>query len=133
MVLFRAGAERRQAFLFRLVDIANELLAMSASVARADALARTGRPEAAQANRLADHFCIAARRKVRGLFRALWRNDDAAAYAMGREVLAGKHEWLEQGGIGLGLTVEELKPKQAAPAPPHREEKRAAPRPAGVA
>jgi alkylation response protein AidB-like acyl-CoA dehydrogenase len=111
MVVFRAAAERKQAFLFRLVDIANELLAMSASVARADALRREGRPEAAQAARLADHFCLITRRKVRGLFDALWDNDDDRAYALGREVLAGTHEWLEQGGIGLGVTVEELKPR----------------------
>jgi alkylation response protein AidB-like acyl-CoA dehydrogenase len=112
MVVFRAGAERRQAYLFRLVDIANELLAMSASIARADALRRAGHPDAAQAARLADHFCLTDRRKVRALFDALWHNDDAKAYALGREILAGKHEWLEQGArIGLGVTVEELKPK----------------------
>jgi alkylation response protein AidB-like acyl-CoA dehydrogenase len=135
MVVFRAGAERKQAFLFRLVDIANELLAMSASVARADALARAGRPEAPQVARLADHFCLTTRRKVRGIFRALWRNDDAAAYAMGREVLAGRHEWLEQGGIGLGLSLEDLRPKlpTRAPSPAAAEEKRAAQRPASVA
>ncbi|WP_242393029.1 acyl-CoA dehydrogenase family protein [Anaeromyxobacter oryzisoli] len=125
MVVFRAGAERRQAFLFRIVDVANELLAMSASVARADALRRAGRPEAARAARLADHFCLTSRRKVRGLFAALWHNDDARAYALGREVLAGEHAWLERGGIGLGLTVEDLRPAeeparrpQVAGAPP---------------
>ena len=135
MVVFRAGAERRQAFLFRLVDIANELLAMSASVARADALRRAGRPEAARAARLADHFCLTTRRKVRGLFSALWRNDDAAAYALGREVLAGEHAWVEQGPIiGLGLTVEALRPRAPERAPA-QEELRTEPEaePAGVA
>jgi alkylation response protein AidB-like acyl-CoA dehydrogenase len=112
MVVFRAAAERKQAFLFRLVDIANELLAMSTSVTRADALRRAGRPEAAQAARLADHFCLTTRRKVRGLFTALWHNDDDRSYALGREVLAGEHAWLEQGGIGLGVTVEELRPPE---------------------
>jgi alkylation response protein AidB-like acyl-CoA dehydrogenase len=116
MVVFRAGAERKQAFLFRLVDIANELLAMSASVARADALRRAGRPEAEGAAKLADHFCLTTRRKVRGLFGALWHNDDDRAYATGRDVLAGEHAWLEKGGIGLGVTVEELRPK-GLPAP----------------
>jgi alkylation response protein AidB-like acyl-CoA dehydrogenase len=116
MVVFQAGAERRQAFLFRLVDIANELFAMAASVSRAEALRKAGRPEAAQATRLADHFCLATRRKVRGLFRALWRNDDAAAYATGRAVLKGEHAWLEQGSIPLGLTVEDLKPRLPAEA-----------------
>lgn len=116
MVVFRAAAERKQAFLFRLVDIANELFAMSASVARADALRRDGRPEAAAAARLADQFCLRSRRKVRALFGALWHNDDAAAYAVGREVLDGDHAWLEQGAMSLDLTVEALRPK----APPSR-------------
>jgi hypothetical protein len=121
MVVFRAAAERKQAFLFRLVDIANELFAMSASVARADALRREGRPEAAGATRLADQFCLRSRRKVRALFGALWHNDDAAAYAVGREVLEGEHAWLEQGAMSLDLTVEALRPKvppRAAPARP---------------
>ncbi len=111
MLVFRAGAERKQAFLFRLVDIANELFAISASVTRAEALRREGRPEAARAVKVADHFCLATRRKVRALFGALWHNDDDAAYAMGRAVLAGEHAWLEQGGMGLGFTVEDLRPK----------------------
>jgi alkylation response protein AidB-like acyl-CoA dehydrogenase len=118
MVRFGAGAERKQAFLFRLVDIANELLAMSASVARAEALRAAGRPEAAGAARLADHFCLATRRKVRALFRALWRNDDADAYRLGREVLAGEHAWLERGGIDLGLTIEDLRPRLPGRAEP---------------
>jgi alkylation response protein AidB-like acyl-CoA dehydrogenase len=111
MVVFRAAAERKQAFLFRLVDIANELLAMSASVARADALARAGRPEAAQAAKLADHFCLTDRRKVRALFAALWKNDDDRAYAVGRDVLDGKHAWIEQGNMPLGITIEDLVPR----------------------
>lgn len=123
MVVFRAGAERRQAFLFRLVDVANELLAMSASVARAEALRAAGRPEAPQAARLADQLCLASRRKVRALFRALWRNDDAAAYRTGRAVLAGEHAWLEKGGIGLGLTVEDLRPRLPGRAEPPPEQR----------
>jgi alkylation response protein AidB-like acyl-CoA dehydrogenase len=123
MVRFGAAAERKQAFLFRLVDIANELLAMAASVSRAEALRAAGKPEATRAARLADHFCLATRRKVRALFRALWRNDDADAYRLGREVLAGEHSWLEKGGIDLGLTVEDLRPRlpgRAEPAPQQR-------------
>jgi alkylation response protein AidB-like acyl-CoA dehydrogenase len=129
MLVFRAGAERRQAFLFRLVDIANELFAMAASVSRAQALRKAGRPEAAK---MADHFCLGARRKVRALFDGLWSNDDAAAYRMGRAVLAGEHAWMEQGAMGLGLTVEELRPPQPAPAakaPPPDEERPRPPAP----
>ncbi|HSD19166.1 MAG TPA: acyl-CoA dehydrogenase family protein [Anaeromyxobacter sp.] len=120
MVVFQAAAERKQAFLFRLVDIANELFAMAASVTRAQAMKDAGRPEAKDAAKLADHFCLTTRRKVRALFGALWHNDDAKSYAMGRAVLDGEHAWLEQGGIGLDVTVEELRPKLpgAGPARP---------------
>jgi alkylation response protein AidB-like acyl-CoA dehydrogenase len=111
MVVFRARAERKQAFLFRLVDIANELLAMAASVSRAQALARAGRPEAESALALAAHVCAQEREKVDALFHSLWHNHDALAYRTGRAVLAGEHAWLEKGGIGLGLSVEELTPR----------------------
>jgi hypothetical protein len=126
MLVFRAAAERKQAFLFRVVDVANELFAIAASVSRAAALEKAGRPEAEQAIRLADAFCRQSRRRVEGLFRALWHNDDAAAYRTGRAVLAGEHAWIEKGVIGLELTVEDLTPK----APPRGEP--AAPRPAAA-
>jgi alkylation response protein AidB-like acyl-CoA dehydrogenase len=131
MVVFRAATERKQAYLFRVVDIANELFAMSASVTRAEALRAAGKPEAPQAARLAHHFCLSSSRRVEALFRALWSNDDAAAYAMGRAVLAGEHAWLEQGAFGLGLEVEDLRPKL----PPRGEPKPATvdePRPAAA-
>jgi hypothetical protein len=111
MVVFGPSLEKRQSFLFRCVDVANELFAMAASASRAEALRRAGRPEAARAVELADHFCVTSRRKVKGLFKALWCNDDVARYRTGRAVLAGDHEWLEQGGIGLGITVEQLRPR----------------------
>ena len=134
MVVFRAAAERKQAFLFRLVDIANELFVMSASVARADALRRAKRPEAAHAVALAEHFCATQRRTVNDLFRALWRNDDDSAYRTGRAVLAGEHAWLEQGVVPLDLTVEALRPRlPPTGAPTEKERPTAASRPVPVA
>lgn len=132
MVVFRAATERKQAYLFRIVDVANELFAVAASVSRAEALRKAGRAEAAQAVRLADHFCLGARRRVADLFRALWSNDDDDAYATGRAVLAGEHAWLERGGIGLGLEVEDLRPKLPPRAEP-RPEPMPEPRPAAAA
>jgi alkylation response protein AidB-like acyl-CoA dehydrogenase len=104
MLVHRARLQNKQAFLFRLVDIANELFAMAASVSRAHALADAGAPEAESARRVADLFCRGSRRRVRGLFRDLWRNDDDARYRLGTAVVAARHEWLE-GGI-LGRAVE---------------------------
>ena len=128
MVVYRAAGERKQLFLFRMVDVTNELFAMAASVARAEALRRAGGSDAPQAARLAHHFCLSTRRKVDDLFRDLWRNDDAAAYRLGRAVLAGDHAWLERGAMATGLTVDDLRPvapgratasPQPRPAVPH--------------
>ncbi|GIW71247.1 MAG: putative acyl-CoA dehydrogenase FadE10 [Planctomycetota bacterium] len=96
MLVHRAKLERKQAFLFRLVDVGMELFAMAASVSRARAMRQAGHPAAAQAEALADVFCRQARRRVQASFRALWRNDDAHLSALARQVLAGEHAWLEE-------------------------------------
>ena len=101
MLVYQAKLQNKQAFLFRLVDIANETFAMAASVARAQALLDKKAPQAAEAVRIADVFCLSARRRVRALFAELWSNDDAARYRNGLDVLSGRHEWLEKGTIGL--------------------------------
>jgi hypothetical protein len=106
--------ERKQAFLFRLVDIVNELFAMSASVARAHAMRRSGSPEATRAAELAEVFCRGSRRKVDRLFRELWRNHDAAAYRTALDVLGGEHVWMER--LVEGLEAPTLAPGVAAAA-----------------
>ncbi len=97
MLVYQARLQNKQAFLFRLVDIANETFAMAASVSRARSLAVKGAPEAREAERLADVFCRQARRRVRDLFRELWSNDDVARYKLGVSVLDGELSWLESG------------------------------------
>jgi alkylation response protein AidB-like acyl-CoA dehydrogenase len=97
MLVYRAKLQNKQAFLFRLVDIANELFAMAASIARARALADAGRPEAREARDLTVQFCRSARRRIRALFRDLWSNDDDLRYRAALDVLAGRHAWLESG------------------------------------
>jgi hypothetical protein len=105
MTLFRAGMQRKQAFLFRTVDIATELFVMTAVVQRA---ARMG--AAGDAGRLAELFCRAARRRVRALFHDLWANDDAFAYSTGQHTLEGRFAFLENWGLGLGLDADALRP-----------------------
>jgi alkylation response protein AidB-like acyl-CoA dehydrogenase len=97
MLVYQAKLQNKQAFLFRLVDIANETFAMAASLSRAQTLADTRAAEAAEAVRLADVFCRQARRRVRALFQSLWSNDDAVRYVHGVAVLKGEHAWLEAG------------------------------------
>jgi hypothetical protein len=99
MLVHRARLQNKQAFLFRLVDVASTLFAMAASVARARALRAEGRPEAPEAEAIADVFCRGARRRVRDLFRDLWRHDDVTRYRLGVDVVGGRHEWLEEGRL----------------------------------
>ena len=110
MLVHRAGLERRQGFLFRLVDVAMELFAMTAVVARAHMLRTDLDAPSDDAVQLADAFCRSSRRVVAERFHALWHNDDARKYALGRRVLEGQHAWLEQGIVGLRHDAEDLVP-----------------------
>src|SRR4029077_9041864 len=101
MIAYQGKLQNKQAFLFRLVDVANELFAMSTSVARAQAMAEAGHADAANAAELADLFCRNSRRRVVQLFHELWANDDVRKYKVALRVLDGKHAWLEKGALGL--------------------------------
>jgi hypothetical protein len=122
MVVHQAKLQNKQAFLFRLVDIANELFAMASSVTRAHAMSEQGHAEAANAAELADLFCRNSRRKVVRLFQDLWANDDVRKYKVALKVLDGKHAWMEDGILTLSdRQVGSLKPEPAvagAPADP---------------
>jgi alkylation response protein AidB-like acyl-CoA dehydrogenase len=89
--------ERRQALLFRTVDVGADLFAMTAALSRAQQLARAGAAEAASAAELTDIFCRTTRRRIEDHFRAVRRNDDVAKYVTARRVLDGQHLWLERG------------------------------------
>ena len=110
MVRYQGRLQNKQAFLFRLIDVANELFAMAATVARAHALAQDDRTYAGEATRLTDAFCRKSRRTVKRLFRDLWRNDDELMYRTALAVLDGRYRWLEEDLIVV--------PLQAEPAPP---------------
>ncbi|MEA2601403.1 MAG: hypothetical protein QOF89_2395 [Acidobacteriota bacterium] len=118
MIVHQAKLQNKQAFLFRLVDIANELFALSASVTRAQAMVDAGHPEAANAVELADLFCRGSRRKIVRLFHELWANDDVRKYKVALRVLDGKHAWLEEGALGLQARAEALKPRAVEPSEP---------------
>ena len=96
MVLNGPGLERRQAQLFRCVDIGAELFSMAAACVRAQRdLAR--RPADRTPLELADVHCRLARRKVAILFAAIQSNDDEATYRLARGVLDRRFAWLEEG------------------------------------
>jgi alkylation response protein AidB-like acyl-CoA dehydrogenase len=89
--------ERRQGFLFRLVDVANELFVMSASCSRAARMRVEKHAQAQQAERLADLLCRRSRRRIKASFKALWSNDDVFKYGVSKSVLSGEQAWLEKG------------------------------------
>jgi alkylation response protein AidB-like acyl-CoA dehydrogenase len=99
MVRFGPKLEKRQAVLFRLVDIGAELLAISAACSRAVMMVRKD-PSTRGPVDMADVFSRHSRRKVRALFGQVFRNDDTATYRLAREVLDGRHVWLEEGITG---------------------------------
>ncbi len=95
MVTHGAKLEKRQALLFRAVDIGAELFAMTAAVSRAHQMRRAAAHDAASAADLADLFCRTARRRIAARFSAIASNDDVAKYAAARRLLDGKYAWLE--------------------------------------
>jgi alkylation response protein AidB-like acyl-CoA dehydrogenase len=98
MVRFGPKLERRQMVLFRAVDIGAELFAMAAVCVRAQMLAQEQQPEAVT---LADAFCRQARRRIHRLFRDLFNPTDANLTRLARQVMDGRHAWLEQGIVGI--------------------------------
>jgi hypothetical protein len=114
MMIYQAGMERKQMFLFRLVDVVNELFAMSASISRAIALEKRGAPEAAAAMEAADAFCKKSRRVVKERFGQLWGNDDNAKVAFSRQVLNGDQAWMES--MYDGVNGSDRKAAEEAPA-----------------
>lgn len=97
MIRFGPGLEKRQSVLFRMVDIGAELFAISATVARAHGLAKSGNPQAVA---VADIFCRHSRTRVDQLFRQLYGPNDVATWKLAQQVSAGEHQWLEQGTVG---------------------------------
>ncbi len=102
MVRFGPGLERKQAVLGRIVDIGADLLTMTAAIVRAKMLKDRGTDERG-AEALADAYCRQARRRISGSFRALFRNDDSATYAIAQRFLSGEFEWLERGVISQAM------------------------------
>ena len=101
MNVHQAKLQHKQGFLFRLVDVADELFAMAAAVARAEALRRKGEASGAEADNLADLFCRGSRRKVEQFFHNLWHNDDDRKYKAGIAVLDGRDAWLHDGTLSI--------------------------------
>ncbi len=119
MMRYGSKLERKQAVLFRAVDIGAELFAMSATCVRAQMLAKKGQKEAIA---LADTFCREARLRVQNHFDKLFGPNDENLYKLAMSVLKGEHAWLEHGitsydtefGLpGLALSESDATPSAA--------------------
>jgi len=102
MVWYQAKLEKKQAFLFRTVDIAMEIAVMCATVSRAQKMLKNGDEQAQSAHALTDAYCKNAQRYINQRFHELWANDDASKYKLGVSVLNDKHTWLEHAAAGFG-------------------------------
>ena len=99
MVRHGPALEKKQAQLFRCVDIGAELYAMAATCSRA---VRDAKLEASKnAYDLADLFCQQSRLKVDRLFNDISRNADVAAYDVARGTLKDQYAWLERGIVDV--------------------------------
>jgi len=108
MLRFGPKLERKQAFLFRAVDVGLELFAISASVMRAAHASTVPRERAWL---LADVFAWGARQRIDDMLRDMWKNDDAEKLELADAVFQNKQVWLEHGTMGLPFEMEQLRPE----------------------
>lgn len=98
MARYQKGLEYRQLILGRLMEIGTDLFAMSATVAYAQAMKKEFGDEVTS---LADYFCKMARRRIEARFRGLENNDDKMLREIGKAVLEGKMDFLDDGIVDL--------------------------------
>ncbi|HJW96378.1 MAG TPA: acyl-CoA dehydrogenase family protein [Thermoanaerobaculia bacterium] len=92
MMRYQAKLERKQAVLFRIVDIGTDLFAMSSAITYATALAKNGQKNAID---LADVFCREARIRIENTFNSLFTDYDDAAYKLVQHLMKGEYDWFE--------------------------------------
>jgi hypothetical protein len=100
MVRFGPRLEKKQAVLFRLVEIGGELLAISAACSKAQMLVKKD-PANRGPVRMADLSSRLSRRKVNQLFASVFDNEDDRTYKLAQSVLKGEEAWLESGIVKL--------------------------------
>ncbi len=99
MVRYQAKLERKQALLFRTVDIAMEIAVLCATVVRTQRWVDEGDPRATQALALTDVYAQEAKRLIELRFRELWSNDDDLKRRAGHDLLDGAYTFMESDGV----------------------------------
>lgn len=87
--------EKKQATLFRGVEIGADIFAMVAAILYARDLKAQGQPHAEQCADLADLFCRNTTLRIRTKFGLFSRNADAQKLKVNKQVLEGAHKWME--------------------------------------
>jgi Acyl-CoA dehydrogenase, C-terminal domain/Acyl-CoA dehydrogenase, middle domain len=101
MVVYGPKLEREQVLLGRFVEIATELFAITATCSRAEALIASGAGgDKRELLELVDYFCRSARLRIGRNFHGLRHNADRDGYRLAQAVLAGKHQFIEEGIVG---------------------------------
>jgi hypothetical protein len=96
MTRFGPKLEREQLLLSRFVGIATELFAISASCSFAQYKIDSGEP-VDEVLSLAGYACCSARMRIDHHFAGTTRNADKRAFELTQELMAGKHQHMEQG------------------------------------
>jgi alkylation response protein AidB-like acyl-CoA dehydrogenase len=99
--------EKKQAFLFRAVDVALELMAITSTALRAHSDA----VQYPNAIVLAQRACELSQERIEAALHAMWHNHDDAKYALARAVLEERYAWLERGVMNLPYRAEQLRPR----------------------
>jgi hypothetical protein len=107
MLRYGPGLEKKQAFLFRAVDVALELTAATACLLRAHA-ERERHPNAPELALRAAALCS---ERAEQALHAMWHNQDARKYRFAQEVLQEEFTWLERGVMNPPYSTEELRPR----------------------
>jgi hypothetical protein len=110
LMRYRQGLQKKQIVLGRMVDFGTELFTMTAVISRA-----TSKKAPEGSERLADLFCHQARRRIAGLHRGIYCNDDKLAYAVAREVLDDRFPDLHNNIISTWETPTETKKAKKTP------------------
>ena len=97
MLVYGPALEKRQLLLGRFVDIGAELFAMSATLARAQAMVKRSDAEAVSSVDLADYFCRGSKIRVAEWFRGLTQNADDSGYRLAQKMLDDLPETLREG------------------------------------
>lgn len=112
MLFYQARLEKRQAFLFRAVDIAMEIYALVATVSRVKTLLDRGDPRGKEREDLAEIFARNARRNIKRWFYELWHNDDSAKVRVSQNLLQDAYLDLELGTVLLTEKKPEAEPQK---------------------